>query len=287
MGGRQWADANGRNVFSYTYDSFAYVWHMLTPIRVMSHMRMSHVTYANESCHIRERVMSYMRTSHVTYENESCHICERVMSHTRMMRPVISHMCLTWLCTLVSAYITHMQMSHIMWLYNHVRLVCDMTGRIILVCDMTRSHMWHDSFSYVTRLVRICDMTHSHMWLDSFAYMTWLILICDSTRSHMWHDSFSYVTWLVRICDMWHDSFAHGTPVDINGHTLISQRWNMTNCILDRTRSRVWHDSFSHGTWLIPMYDVYMWRDSFSHVSSWRIRTCDCDTFWHQWAQPH
>jgi len=150
--------------------------------RVMSHMRMSHVTYANESSHIWEWVMSYMRTSRVTYENESCHICERVMSHKRMMRPVISHTSLTWLY------------SHMIWLicicviyadtkvHNHVRHMCDMTGRIILVCDMTRSHMWHDSFSYVTWLVRIYDMTRSRMWHDSFAYVTWLILMCDMTR---------------------------------------------------------------------------------------------------------
>jgi len=73
---------------------------------VMSHMRMSHVSYGNESClmwmkscaicewvmshvwisrvsHVNE-VMSHVSRSHVPYANESCLICEWVMSHMGM-----------------------------------------------------------------------------------------------------------------------------------------------------------------------------------------------------------
>jgi len=58
---------------------------------VMSHMRMSHVTYEKESCRIWEWIMSHMRMSHVTYENESCHLWERVMSHMRMSDVTYEH----------------------------------------------------------------------------------------------------------------------------------------------------------------------------------------------------
>ena len=70
--------------------------------------------------------------------------------------------------------------------------------------DMTHSYVWHDSlgvwhdlFTYLTWLIHMCDMTHSHMY--------------DKTQSYVWHDSFTYVTWLIHIRDvthsqMWHDS---------------------------------------------------------------------------------
>jgi len=51
---------------------------------VMSHMRMSHATQANESCHTCEWVMSHRRMSHVTHANELCHTCKWVMSHRQM-----------------------------------------------------------------------------------------------------------------------------------------------------------------------------------------------------------
>ena len=35
------------------------------------------------------------------------------------------------------------------------------------MCDMTCSHVWHDSFTCVTLLIHTCDMTHSHVWHDS------------------------------------------------------------------------------------------------------------------------
>ena len=70
------------------------------------------------------------------------------------------------------------------------------------MCDMTHSHMWHDSFIYVTWLTHMCDMTHSYVWHDWFIYVTWLIHMCDMTHSYMWHDSFIYVTWLMHIHGM-------------------------------------------------------------------------------------
>jgi len=50
----------------------------------MSHIRISHVTQTNESCHTYEWVMWHTRMSHVTHTNESCDTYEWVMSHIRM-----------------------------------------------------------------------------------------------------------------------------------------------------------------------------------------------------------
>ena len=66
----------------------------------MSHVRMSHVTHMNESCHANDAsnhtheylmkkdrfIMSRIWMSHVTYMNESCPKHEWVMSHMWMVR---------------------------------------------------------------------------------------------------------------------------------------------------------------------------------------------------------
>ena len=58
------------------------------------------------------------------------------------------------------------------------------------VCDVSRSHMWHDVCICVTWLIRMWDMTH------------WYVR--DVTNSYVWHDAFICVTWLIRMCDMRH-----------------------------------------------------------------------------------
>jgi len=57
---------------------------------------------------------------------------------------------------------------------------------------LIHSCMWHGSHSFtrVTWLIHMCDMTHSHVWHDSFTCVTWLIhsearhsrLICVTSR---------------------------------------------------------------------------------------------------------
>ena len=93
------------------------------------------------------------------------------------------------------------------------------------MCDMTRSHVWHDSFTYVTWLIHMCDMTR-------FSCVTWLIHMCDMTHSHVWHDSFLMSD--MTHSHMWHDSFTCVT-------WLVSYEW---------------HDSFTCVTWLIHIFDM-------------------------------
>jgi len=90
------------------------------------------------------------------------------------------------------------------------------------MCDMTRSHVWHDLFTCVTWLIHMCDMTRSHVWHDSFTCVTWLVHMYDMTHSHVWRDSCAGL-WV---------------------------------CSNDMTHSHVWHDVFTLLTWLIHMCDT-------------------------------
>jgi len=95
---------------------------------------------------------------------------------------------------------------------------------LIHECDMTQSHVWHDSILCVTKLSHMCDRTHSYVWQDLLVWVTWLIHMREMTHSHVWQDWFTCVTWLIHMCDM--------------------------------TQSCVWHDSFMCVTWLICMRDM-------------------------------
>jgi len=63
------------------------------------------------------------------------------------------------------------------------------------ICDMTPSHVWHDSFTCMTWLLHLYGMTPRHIWHDSITHMTWLLHLYDTTPSHIWHDPITYMTW--------------------------------------------------------------------------------------------
>jgi len=129
---------------------------------------------------------------------------------------------------------------------------------LILMCDMTRFYVWHDTFLcvshsyggaltlkwspfYHAQKISMCDMTHSNVYL----------LTC--AKDGVWHDSFLCEIVSIPTCDMthfyvWHDSFQCVS-------TNMRKRWCVTWLIpeWDRVHSYVWHDSFLCVTWLIPM----------------------------------
>jgi len=83
---------------------------------------------------------------------------------------------------------------------------------MFLVCVMTHSHVWHDTFT-CPATARMCGMTHTYMWHDFFTDVTLLVYMCDMTDSRAWrHSSFHShaqnllvcVTWIIRIRDMTH-----------------------------------------------------------------------------------
>jgi len=131
--------------------SHIYIYNISRPI----YIALSHVTYR--------------RMSHVTYRNESCPIY----------------------ITFLVQFTLHS--SHIF------RWISCIYKWDLIVASVTHSNMGH-TFSYVTWLIPICDVTHSHMRHDSFRYGTWLIPICDMTHSPMWRDAFPFVTRHIPIC---------------------------------------------------------------------------------------
>jgi len=94
------------HTWSYTWhDPFIYEPFPIFPLKPHSHTWINHVTFTNESCHIRDHIRTWpihiWAIPHIpsgaslTYMNKSCHIYEWVMSHI-------------WSYT----YMTHSYMSH-------------------------------------------------------------------------------------------------------------------------------------------------------------------------------
>jgi len=158
--------------------------------------------------------------------------------------------------------------------------------RLIQMCHVTRSYLWHDSFRDVRGdsfirvrwLIRVCDVTHSYLWHDSFICVTWrshvcwfwcisvtwLIHIGDMIHSYVWYDllihagsdtyvwrnSFICVTWFIHMC---HVTYSYTHMCDV----MCVKRWIYFIFVWER------HDSFVCVTWLIRMCDMthsYFWR---------------------------
>jgi len=133
-------------------------------------LEMSHNTHMNESCHTYEWVMSHIWMSHDTHMNESRHIYECVTASIRMSQLTTfdSSVRVTWPSPMAGSWAGCTRCKHdCMWPTHNIWL--------IRACDVTQSHVCHDSLVRLTWRFHMCDMTHSHVWLDSFLCVTWLI----------------------------------------------------------------------------------------------------------------
>jgi len=161
------------------------------------------------------------------------------------------------------------------------------------MCDMTPSHVWHDSFIHVIWLLYMCDMTPVYSLYDSLSVcMTWLFLICDMTPSYVWHASFICVTWLLHMWDM--------TPAYVPPLTMclcvmrllhiyegddsfiydIIHSYKNYRFLLQKSPIKETYDSFIHichkslikesNAWLRHARDMtlsYVWRDSLTRAT--------------------
>jgi len=83
---------------------------------------------------------------------------------------------------------------------NKIGIIPRLT-RLVHMCDVTHSNVWHDSFTSVTWLLHVCAMPRSHVWHASCICVPPLVHRCDVTYANVWHDSFTCVTWLMHMYD--------------------------------------------------------------------------------------
>ena len=146
----------------------------------------------------------------------SCCLCD--MTHSYGWYDAL--MCMTWL-TRVWAWLTHMcdmayscvSMTHsYVWMAHWCMSLSSwfvwMAHWLTHMCDMTHSHVWHDSLICVAWLTHMCDVTHSlyggslrplsllsmlpvylYVCHDSFVCVIWLICMWNLIHSYDWHDS--------------------------------------------------------------------------------------------------
>jgi len=152
---------NGHHIHSFIYN-IPPLGRVRTKMRRVTcqWLRISHITYMNETCHTYEWVMSHAWISDGTHlQARICGGCPRSLGSlrkkptTESSRYLNSFLCVPWL---------------------------------IHMCAMTHSDVCHDSCICVTRLNHMCDMTHSDVWHDSFRCVTWPIHTCDVTHLRVW-----------------------------------------------------------------------------------------------------
>jgi len=132
----------------------------------ISHMRMSHVTYArvmthiwhlNESRQAWEWVISRMWMCHVTHENKSCHTCECVISQmwTWHVTPVritaLPHMNESW--HTYGWIMSHIWMSHVTHAYESHHTCEWVTARL-----KSRQALWWMSHPLGMAYVKVRDV---------------------------------------------------------------------------------------------------------------------------------
>ena len=119
--------------------------------------------------------------------------------------------------------------------------------RVTWLITHESSHASQNTVFCVTWLIHTCDMTLSHVWHDSFPCVAWLIHVCDTTHSHVWHDPFSFVsvpwrilsvTWLITrlIHEGCHDSLHASSQkyTNIKNHpfSFVSVTWLIHGCAM-------------------------------------------------------
>jgi len=224
---------------------------------VQQHWLIPDTTKLIHMWHMCNNPHSYVwHAQHLFIHNSTTHLCDTCAT------VCATTLIYTW-CHNTYSNVTYV---HQRWFISDTRIqMCDMTHSHVrhdsFICVTWLIHMlWHDSFICATWLIHKCDMTHSYVRHDSFICVTWLILMCDMTHPHVWHDSFICTTWLIQKCDMSRWNVWHGLFICVT--------WLIHVC--DMTHSYAWHDSFICVTWLIHMCDMthsYVWHNSFICVT--------------------
>jgi len=174
----------------------------------------------------------HKRTQKIPVCTQKSHICTQKSPVCTQKSPICtqkSSRCLTWWRTTTALELSP-NTNMCTELPCRCRSFC--VTLLIHVCDMTRSHVWHDSFI-------LCDMTHSHVRHDSFTRVTW--------RVHsVWHDSFTCVIRLIHMCDMTR-SFCVTRLIHMCGWLIYMCGVTHAN-VCHASHSCKWHDSLTEST---------------------------------------
>jgi len=148
------------------------------------------------------------------------------------------------------------------------------------ICDMTCSHMWRDSFIYVTCWCCWGSLTHNIILSDTLQisasrdrHVLRCVALCCGVLQHVTLCC-SVVQCVAACCATVNCSVS----LSVWGATLT--QWHTWRDSLTHVHWRiyVWHDVFTYVTWCIDTCAVtrisHMWHDSFAHVT-WLIHTHD------------
>ena len=133
-----------------------------------------------------------------------------LMKHTWHSYVYACHSYVYYDDTHISSICVCMSFICVLWWYTYVIHMCIMMIHINESCIHLHPHSRHDSFTCVTWLIHMCDMTHSHVWHDSEktcvyhndSRMSHDDTLMNESRTHrhslLRHDSFIRVTWLMK-----------------------------------------------------------------------------------------
>jgi len=148
---------------------------------------------------------------------------------------------------------------------THVNVVCERWMMCVMILKWLNGVrawcVWHDSFY-------MCDMTNSHVKHDSFTCAAWRIHTCSMTQWRVWHDSMMCVAWLNVVSDMtqwcvwmmcrndW-TMCVYDEMMCVN-HDSVCEWWHCVwniyaawlNDVCNMTQWCAWHDSTMCVTWL-------------------------------------
>jgi len=176
----------------------SHVWVSLSPMDsliewVTAHIRMSHGTHTNESCHICECVMSHVYMSLCTNMNEWYRTYGWVMSRTRMNHVMnINESLLQNIVSFVGLF--YKKRPTISWidsLCNHAWIMSWISMSQVTQmheschkCEWVMSHIWISHVTHPDASCHTYEWVTSHVRISHVTFMNESCCTCEGVMSH-------------------------------------------------------------------------------------------------------